>query len=203
LKFTVQTASYGRVFVGRIPSIHTVSRPAVLIAPATAIPALRQQTNLQESQAFADTDADRALEEVRRRPPGLIAIDRMFAFSLLGQAFLAQVRSDATLAACDVQMVGIRQSARYPINAPIFIDGVPGMLIDVSVTGAQVGSVTPLGPRHRLHLSLRVARLPLTAFVVRVLEDVPRQGLRYRAGVEFAASAAAAVAEYVSELPQA
>jgi hypothetical protein len=53
----------------------------------------------------------------------------MFALSLLGQAFLSHVKSDERLAGCSIQLVGIRRSPRHTINAPIFIDGVPGMLI--------------------------------------------------------------------------
>ena len=172
----------------------------VLIAPATAIPALRQQTDLQESQSFADTDANLALDEVRRRPPALIALERTFALSLLGQSFLSHVKSDDRLAGCAIQLVGIRQSPRYRINAPIFIDGVPGVLIDISATGAQVGSALPLP--HRLHVLLRMAAAPLTAFVVRLSPEAPKEGPRHRAGVEFGASAALAVADYVSELPR-
>jgi hypothetical protein len=176
-----------------------VSR-TVLIAPATAIPALRQQTDLHESRSFGDTDVTLALDEIRRTPPALIAVDRTFALSLLGQAFLSHVKSDIRLARCEIQMVGIRQAPRYRVNVPIFIDGLPGRLIDISVTGALVERASPLSA-NRLHVSLRLTD-PLCAFVVRLAREVPKDAPRYRAGVEFGASAASAVAEYVSQLPR-
>jgi hypothetical protein len=179
-----------------------VAHPTVLIAPAIAIPALRQQTDLQDARSFADTDTERALDEIRRRPPALVALDRTFALSLLGQAFLGRLKSDDRLVPCAIQMVGIRQAPRHHVNAPIFIDGTPGMLIDVSATGARVRRASPLLPAHRLHLSLRMAAPPLSAFVVRLAPELSQDNPGYCAGVEFGASAAAAVADYVSDLPR-
>ena len=73
--------------------------------------------------------------------------------------------------------------------------------IDISVAGALVGRASPLPMANRLHLSLRLTD-PLCAFVVRVAKDVPEDGPPYRAGVEFGASAASAVADFVAQLPR-
>ena len=71
-----------------------MSRLTVLIAPTVAIPALRQQTDLHDARSFADTESVLTLDEIRRRPPARVAIDRTFALSLLGQAFLSESCED-------------------------------------------------------------------------------------------------------------
>ena len=175
-----------------------MSRTTILVAPVEAIPTLRQQPHLHESHAFADTDAALALEQIRRELPTVIAVERRFAATLPGQGFLSQIRSDESLAGCQVQTVGVRQALRHRVNEQVFIDGMPAKLLDISVTGARVVSNSPMQPVQRLHLSMEPGGAPLTAFTVWVQYELPKEGPRYRAGVEFAASAAPAVIDYVS-----
>jgi len=83
---------------------------------------------------------------------------------------------------------GTRQAARYPMNRrAVAVNGDPGQLIDLSVSGAQVQVATRLRP-------LKVARLvlPDEAGDVRLQGTVawaiavPSGGsIHYRAGVEF------------------
>ena len=177
-----------------------VSRTTILIAPVEAIPTLRQQPHLHESRAFAPTDAALALEQIRRELPTLIAVERMFAATPPGQGFLRQIRSDESLAACQIRTVGVRQAPRHRVNAPVSIDGTPATLFDISVTGANVVGTLPIRPSQRLHLSMQAGGPLLTAMTVWVQYELPAEGAQYRAGVEFTASAAAAVADYVAAL---
>lgn len=83
---------------------------------------------------------------------------------------------------------GTRQAARYPMDRrAISINGDAGQLIDLSVSGAQVQSATPLRP-------LKVARVvvPNTSGDLRMQGTVawaiavPAAGaIHYRAGIEF------------------
>lgn len=83
---------------------------------------------------------------------------------------------------------GTRQAARYPMNRrPVAVNGDPGQLIDLSVSGAQVQVTARLRP-------LKVARmvLPYEAGDIRLQGTVawaiavPSGGsIQYRAGVEF------------------
>ena len=124
----------------------------------------------------------------------------MFAASLPGQGFLSQIKSDPNLASCEIQTVGIRLSPRHKVNERVFIDNAPGTLVDISSTGAHVVCECSLKPGQRLFMTLHSGNPPLTAFAVWVQFEIPREGPRYRAGVEFAASAALPVAQYISGL---
>ena len=83
---------------------------------------------------------------------------------------------------------GTRQAARYPMNRrPVAVNGDPGQLIDLSVSGAQVQSPVRLRP-------LKMARLVLPGDngdlrlqgTVAWAIAVPGGGaIQYRAGVEF------------------
>lgn len=130
----------------------------------------------------------------------MIAVERLFAATLPGQGFLSEIRSDESLSGCQIQTVGVRQAPRHRVNGQVFIDGMLATLRDISVTGAHVVSMSPLKPVERLYLAMEAGGAPLTAFTVWVQYELPKEGPVYRAGLEFAASAAAAVADYVAEL---
>jgi hypothetical protein len=97
-------------------------------------------------------------------------------------------------------MVAVRQSQRHRLVEPVFIDGSAGTLLDISTTGAHVLGTSPIQPAQRVYLAMKPGAPPLTAFAVWVQYELPKEGPQYRAGVEFTASAAAAVADYVAEL---
>ena len=83
---------------------------------------------------------------------------------------------------------GTRQAARFPMNRrPVAVNGDPGQLIDLSISGAQVQSIVRLRP-------LKMARLVLPddkgdirmQGTVAWAIAVPGAGaIQYRAGVEF------------------
>jgi hypothetical protein len=177
-----------------------LARTTVLIAPADAIPALRQQPFLQGSLAFPDRDADIALERIREDPPAIIALEREFAASPPGQAFLKQITREDTVAKCQIQMVGVRRSQRYRVNERVLLDGETATLLDISPTGAHVVSTLTLKPTQELYLTLRLDTPPLLAVAVWVQYELPAEGPQYRAGIQFAPSAAAQVAEYIADM---
>jgi hypothetical protein len=180
-------------------ALDTLARTTVLIAPAEAIPALRQQPFLQESMAFSEADADIALEQIRRHVPMIIAVEREFGASPAGQAFFKQLHADPNLATCQIQMVGVRRSQRYRVNKGVLLDGTAATLLDISTTGAHLISSVVLKPGQEVYVTLRSDNPPVLAVAVWVQYELPREGPQYRAGIQFAPSAAAAVAEYISQ----
>jgi hypothetical protein len=90
-----------------------------------ALPAAKP--NLSGIAVMCRHDTNVALDDVRRRPPTLSALDRMFCPSVCS-ARRSQPCQIGRLGWPGVRFkLGIRQSPRHRINAPIFIDWVPGM----------------------------------------------------------------------------
>ena len=177
-----------------------MARTTVLIAPADAIPALRQKPFLQESIVFPHTDVDFALARIREAVPAIVAVERDFAESSSGRALLSAIRADPNLSTCQVQTVGVRRSHRYRVDEPVTVDGTSARLRDISATGAHILSASVLRPTQELQVVLRVDASPLPAVAVWVQFELPSDGPQYRAGIQFAPSAAAAVSEYISQM---
>ena len=150
--------------------------------------------------AFSGGDAAVALDQIRQHVPMIIAVEREFGASPAGQALIRQIIADDNLSSCQIQMVGVRRSQRYKVNEPVLLDGTTATLLDISTTGAHVLSPAALKPTQELYVALRVDSTPLPAVAVWVQYELPREGPQYRAGIQFAPSAAAAVAEYISEM---
>ena len=172
----------------------------MLIAPAHAIPALRQKPFLQESLVFSHTEADVALQRIREVVPLIVAVEREFAESPAGQALLSSIRADPNLSTCQIQIIGLRRSPRYRVDDRVLLDGTSAQLLDISAEGAHVLSGAVLSPAQEVRVVLRVNSSPLPAVAVWVQFELPREGPQYRARIQFAPSAAAAVAEYISEM---
>jgi len=84
---------------------------------------------------------------------------------------------------------GTRRAPRVKIvdGVEVLIDGSPATLIDLSVAGAQVISVTILRPNQRVRMILPHEERPLrcVAAVAWAALRTPKTGPRYRAGIEF------------------
>jgi hypothetical protein len=84
---------------------------------------------------------------------------------------------------------GTRRAPRVRIveGVEVLIDGSPATLIDLSVAGAQVISVTILRPNQRVRMILPDEERPIrcVAGVAWAAFEMPKTGPRYRAGIEF------------------
>jgi hypothetical protein len=84
---------------------------------------------------------------------------------------------------------GTRRAPRVKIvdGVEVLIDGSPATLIDLSVAGAQVISVTILRPNQRVRMILPDEERPIrcVAGVAWAAFEMPKTGPRYRAGIEF------------------
>jgi hypothetical protein len=179
-----------------------LSHPAILIGPADSLEILKNQPYLRDCQAFADTDTSLALEAIREQIPPVIAIERNFAATASGQAFIKRVKADPALQRCEIETVGIRRASRHTLSpaVDISVDGESATLLDVSVTGAHIVSPWSLKPKQRIRIALRAGAPPLTGIVVWAHFELPNEGPRYRAGIEFVASAADSVREFIATL---
>lgn len=90
----------------------------VLIAASKQLPALQQHADLADAEAFEDTDALKALDAIARRPPEVIALERQFASSARGGAFINRIKADPALASCEIRIIELgNMSAPVPTPA--------------------------------------------------------------------------------------
>lgn len=84
---------------------------------------------------------------------------------------------------------GTRRAPRFKVvgGVDVQVDGNPATLVDVSIVGAQVISPTILRPNQRVRVNLPNGSkvLRVSGAVAWVLFEIPKGGMRYRAGVEF------------------
>ena len=177
--------------------------------------------------AFADTDALQALDVITRQRPSVVALERLFAATSRGAAFINRIKADPALASCEIRIVahdsaysrvsarrpgetaatapaavveapappapidqrGTRRAPRFRVvdNVEVLADGNPATLVELSLVGAQIVSVSTLRPNQRLRMSLPDASRPIrfSAGVVWAAFEMPKAGPQYRAGIEF------------------
>jgi hypothetical protein len=175
-------------------------RATILIAPPDLIPQLQHHPSVRDAQVFTDGETSQALDAISQHERPIVLVEQQFAASSLGQAFIRQVRLGPDGGLCEIQLVGVRRAARHKLHERVYLDGEAATLLDISTSGAHVLSSAPLKPRQRVRIALREGDRPLTGIAIWVHFELPREGPRYRAGVEFIESAAATLAEYISEI---
>lgn len=84
---------------------------------------------------------------------------------------------------------GTRRAPRFKMNQAVElqIDGNPAALVDLSIVGAQVVSATTLRPNQRIRVTLPngTKTLRVSGAVAWASFEIPKGGVRYRAGIEF------------------
>ena len=189
----------------------------VIVAAPEYLPALQEQSDFGDALAFTDADALKALEAITRERPKVIALEKQFSVTSRGAALIKRIKADPKLRKCEVRIVsyegdseevqpdgapqviespavkldqrGTRRAPRVKIvdGVEVLIDGSPATLIDLSVAGAQVISVTILRPNQRVRMILPDEERPIrcVAGVAWAAFEMPKTGPRYRAGIEF------------------
>ena len=189
----------------------------VLVAAPEYLPALQEQGDFGDALAFTDADALKALEAITRERPKVIALEKQFSATSRGAALIKRIKADPKLRNCEIRIVsqggpeavqqpdpapqvveaapvkldqrGTRRAPRVKIvdGVEVLIDGSPATLIDLSVAGAQVISLTILRPNQRVRMILPDEERPIrcVAGVAWAAFEMPKSGPRYRAGIEF------------------
>ena len=82
-----------------------------------------------------------------------------------------------------------RRGERFDVTKKIevLIDGNPATLINISVVGAQVLSLSTLRPNQRVRMSLLEMDRPIrfNGVIAWAAYEMPKEGPRYRAGIDF------------------
>ena len=84
-------------------------------------------------------------------------------------------------------------------NVEVLIDGNPATLVNISIVGAQVLSMSSLRPNQRVRMSLVDATRPMrfNGVIAWANFEMPKEGPRYRAGVNFYDAAPDMVARFI------
>ena len=213
----------------------------VLIAAPEHLAALQQQADLTDAEAFADTDALKALEAIARRKPQVVALERRFAATSRGAAVINRIKADPALASCQIRVLeadgsfgrgdtpsaavtasapaavvveapaavhldrtGTRRAERVAISrsVDVLIDGNPATLVNISIVGAQVLSPSLLRPNQRVRMSLVDEARPIrfNGVVAWAAFEMPKEGPRYRAGVNFYDASPDMVARFIESI---
>jgi hypothetical protein len=77
----------------------------VLIASPEHLPVLKEREDLEGAQAFADSDALKALDVITRQKPAVVALERLFAASSRGAALINRIKADPSLTGCEIRIV--------------------------------------------------------------------------------------------------
>ena len=146
---------------------------------------LERHASVATAELVTLTDAEplRALEIITTRLPTLVVIDRVFAETARGAAFVNRLKADPVLANTEIRVIppdeppeaasastaasgpaapreldrrGTRRADRIRIagDVEVLVDGNPAALVDVSTMGAQVLSPTVLRPNQRVRMAI-------------------------------------------------
>ena len=99
---------------------------------------------------------------------------------------------------------GTRRAERVAItkSVDVLIDGNPATLVNISIVGAQVLSPSLLRPNQRVRMSLVDEARPIrfNGVVAWAAFEMPKEGPRYRAGVNFYDASPDMVARFIESI---
>ena len=108
------------------------------------------------------------------------------------------------LPAVQLDRTGTRRAERVAISksVAVLIDGNPATLVNISIVGAQVLSPSLLRPNQRVRMSLVDEARPIrfNGVVAWAAFEMPKEGPRYRAGVNFFDAAPDMVARFIESI---
>jgi hypothetical protein len=195
-----------------------------MVAPSDLLPGLRERAGAVNGEllTFTDADALNALLTIMKRRPQLVALERMFAVTPRGAALIHRIKADPTLRDAEIRVMahnsdysrvipraappgspaldqrGTRRAQRFKMteNVTVVVDGKSGVVIDLSIVGAQVVSPGGLKPNQRVAVALmdHTSNVKFSASVAWTSFEMSSAGApRYRAGINFEDADAAAV----------
>lgn len=104
-----------------------------------------------------------------------------------------------------LDQIGTRNAPRFKVvdGIEVEIDGNPAMLVNVSVSGAQVVSATILKPNQRVRFIMSTKpRIRLKAAVAWASFEIPKGSARYRAGIQLFGADPAAMMRFIERHKQ-
>ncbi len=94
----------------------------MIIGPPDSLPALQEQTQPHgDVYTFSDSHAIEALDEITRRRPQVVAVERLFAATSRGAALINRIKADPTLDETEIRIIApdtgqTRISPRVPVE---------------------------------------------------------------------------------------
>ncbi len=77
----------------------------VIIGPPDTLAALTAHAHASEVYSFSDADALEALDEITRRQPPVVVLDRLFAATSRGAALINRIKADPALDRTEIRIV--------------------------------------------------------------------------------------------------
>lgn len=115
----------------------------------------------------------------------------------------ATPESDRETPAAPLDQRGTRRAPRAKVvdGVEVLVDGSPATLVDLSIVGAQVVSLTILKPNQRVRMILPDDERPIrfAAAVAWAAFEMPKGGPHYRAGIEFFDADAADMERFIEQ----
>ena len=153
-------------------------------------------------QVFAATSRGTALINRIKADPTLDGCEiRIVTNGGAAEAAAAPPPDPATVPAAPLDQRGTRRAPRFSIadDVEVHVDGNPATLVNLSVVGAQVISPTTLRPNQRVRVTLPEAARPIrvSGQVAWAAFEMPKGGVRYRAGIEFFGADTDAITRFI------
>jgi hypothetical protein len=195
-----------------------------MVAPSDLLAGLRERAGDVNGEilTFTDADALNALLTIVKRRPQVVALERMFAVTPRGAALINRIKADPKLRDAEIRVMahnsdysrvvpraappgspaldqrGTRRAPRFKMteNVVVALDGKSGVVIDLSIVGAQVVSPGGLKPNQRVAVALmdKTSHVKFSASVAWTSFEMSTAGApRYRAGINFEDADPAAV----------
>jgi hypothetical protein len=123
----------------------------VLIASPEHLSVLKERGDMIDALAFPDTDALQALDAITRQRPSVVALERLFAATSRGAAFINRIKADPGLASCEIRIVAhdsaySRVSPRRPGEAATAA-AAPAAVVEAPAPAAPAGPLDQRGTR--------------------------------------------------------
>lgn len=77
----------------------------VLISSTEHLSTLAAREDMEGAQVFSDAQALQALDAITRQKPSLVVLERLFAATSRGAAFINRIKADPTLSSCEIRVV--------------------------------------------------------------------------------------------------
>lgn len=196
----------------------------MIVAAYDLLPGLRQRAGNLEGELleFTDADAMSALQTIKKRRPGVVALERTFAVTPRGTALIKRIKADPNLWQAEIRVMAHngdytrvvpraaatgapaldhpcrRRAPRFKTGKQVtaVLNGKSVTIIELSTVGAQVVTAGGLKPDQRIVMALAdgASHLELTASVAWTSFEMSASGAPcYRAGLNFEDADPAAV----------
>ena len=110
----------------------------VLIGASDRLAALQQHSDFTDAEAFADTDALKALDAITRQRPDVVVLEKPFAATARGAALINRIKADPALAACEIRILEVEGGYTRGVARPSDTTAGTATAVAVAATPAAI-----------------------------------------------------------------